>query len=207
MWPHRRQPTRLPRPWDSPGKNTSWPKTSTKDSIYIPNSPVVVAVQSLSRVHLFVIPWTVACQASLSSLSPGVCSNSCPLSRGCYLTISSSAALISFCLPSFPASGSFRVRWPKYWSFSISPFSTYSELISFRMNWFDLFLRWLSGKESSCQARNKGLIPKSGRSLGEMATHSNILAWEIPLTEEPGGLQSMGLQKSRTQLGDKNNKN
>ena len=29
-----------------------------------------------------------------------------------------------------------------------------------------------------------------------MATHSNILAWEIPLTEEPGGVQSMGLQKS-----------
>ena len=34
----------------------------------------------------------------------------------------------------------------------------------------------------------------------EMATHSSILAWEIPWTEEPGGLQSMGLQKNRTQL-------
>ena len=32
----------------------------------------------------------------------------------------------------------------------------------------------------------------------EMATHSSILAWEIPETEEPGGLQSMGSQKSRT---------
>ena len=32
----------------------------------------------------------------------------------------------------------------------------------------------------------------------EMATHSSILAWEIPWTEEPGGLQSMGSQKSRT---------
>ena len=32
----------------------------------------------------------------------------------------------------------------------------------------------------------------------EMATHSSILAWEIPWTEEPGGLQSMGLQKSQT---------
>ena len=31
----------------------------------------------------------------------------------------------------------------------------------------------------------------------EMATHSRVLAWEIPWTEEPGGLQSMGLQKSR----------
>ena len=34
----------------------------------------------------------------------------------------------------------------------------------------------------------------------EMSTHSSILAWEIPWTEEPGGLQSMGLQKSWTQL-------
>ena len=32
----------------------------------------------------------------------------------------------------------------------------------------------------------------------EMATHSSILAWEIPWTEEPGGLQSMGSQKSWT---------
>ena len=34
----------------------------------------------------------------------------------------------------------------------------------------------------------------------EMATHSSILAWEIPQTQEPSGLQSMGLQKSQTQL-------
>ena len=36
----------------------------------------------------------------------------------------------------------------------------------------------------------------------EMATHSSILAWEIPGTEEPGGLQSMGSQKSLTRLND-----
>ena len=47
------------------------------------------------------------------------------------------------------------------------------------------------------------------RSLGgedpleeEMATHSSILAWKIPWTEEPGVLQSMGMQKSRTRLSD-----
>ena len=34
----------------------------------------------------------------------------------------------------------------------------------------------------------------------EMTTNSSLLAWEIPWTEEPGGLQSMGLQKSQTQL-------
>ena len=36
----------------------------------------------------------------------------------------------------------------------------------------------------------------------EMATHSSILVWEIPWTQEPGGLQSLGLQKSWTWLSD-----
>jgi len=54
---------------------------------------------------------------------------------------------------------------------------------------------WLSGKESACQCRN----PKDPLEKG-MATHSSILAWKIPWTEEPGELQSMGSQKSGTQL-------
>ena len=45
-------------------------------------------------------------------------------------------------------------------------------------------------------ARGMGLIPGSEKSLKEeMAIHSSILAWEIPWTKEPGGLQSMGLQR------------
>ena len=57
------------------------------------------------------------------------------------------------------------------------------------------------GNDSACIAQDLGSIPGSGRSLEkEMATHSSILAWEIPWTEEPDGLQSMGSQKSRTQL-------
>ena len=46
-----------------------------------------------------------------------------------------------------------------------------------------------------------GLIPEVGRFPGE-GTHSRILAWEIPWTEELGGLQSMGSQKSQTRLSD-----
>ena len=46
-----------------------------------------------------------------SSLSPGVCSNSYPLSWWCYLTTSSSAIASSFCLQSFPASRSFLMTW------------------------------------------------------------------------------------------------
>ena len=41
----------------------------------------------------------------------------------------------------------------------------------------------------------------------EMATHSSILAWRIPWTEMPGGLQSMQLQKTQTQLSDQNTYN
>ena len=48
------------------------------------------------------------------------------LSWWCYLTISFYADPFSFCFQSFPASGSFPIRWPKYWSFSISPSNDYS---------------------------------------------------------------------------------
>ena len=55
------------------------------------------------------------------------------------------------------------------------------------------------GKESTYSAGNLALILESGRSLEkEMATHSSILAWRIPWTEEPDGLQSMGVTKSQT---------
>ena len=77
------------------------------------------------------------------SLSAGVCLNSCPLSWWCCPTISSSAALFFFCPWSFPTSvfpseSALRIRWPKYWSFSISPSNEDSALISFRIDWFGL---------------------------------------------------------------------
>ena len=68
---------------------------------------------------------------------------------------------------------------------------------------WDLGLRWGSAVENPpAHVGDLGSIPGSGRSLDEeMATHSSVLAWEIPWTEEPQGLQSTGLQKSQTQLG------
>ena len=46
------------------------------------------------------------------------------------------------------------------------------------------------------ETRDLGLIPgQEGPLEEEMATHCSILAWRIPWTEEPGGLQSMGLQR------------
>ena len=53
------------------------------------------------------------------------------------------------------------------------------------------------GKASAYNAGDIGSIPGSGRSPGEGNGNSSILAWKIPQTEEPGGPQSMGLQKSR----------
>ena len=52
-------------------------------------------------------------------------------------------------------------------------------------------------KESICRGEDLGLIPGLGDPLEtEMSTHSSIIAWRIPWAEEPGRLQSMGLQKS-----------
>ena len=56
------------------------------------------------------------------------------------------------------------------------------------------------------EIRDMGSIPGQEDSLEEgMASHSSILAWKIPWTEEPGGLQSMGSQRVR-QLSKRDNK-
>ena len=77
------------------------------------------------------------------SPTPRACSNSCPSSQWCHPTISSSVITFSSCLQSYPASGSFPMSQfsaSECWSFSftISPSSEYSGLISFRIDWFDL---------------------------------------------------------------------
>ena len=62
--------------------------------------------------------------------------------------------------------------------------------------------QWLSGKKSACSAGDlvdEGSIPGLGRWVNlleeGMATHSNILAWIIPRSEKPGGLQPIGSQR------------
>ena len=53
------------------------------------------------------------------------------------------------------------------------------------------------GKESACNAGGLGSVPGSGRPLEEgMATHSSVLVGRTPWTEEPGGLQTAGLQRA-----------
>ena len=78
------------------------------------------------------------------SSNPIAYSNSCPLSRWCHPTFSSSVVpfswLQSYSIRVFSKEPVLRIRWLKYWSFSfsISPSNEYSGLISFRIDWFDL---------------------------------------------------------------------
>ena len=103
-------------------------------------------VQTLSHVWHFKMPRIVACQASLSltisrSLLKLMSIESVILSNHlstCYLFL-----LLLSIFPSirvFSTESIVRIRWPKYgsFSFSISPSNEYSELISFRIDWFDL---------------------------------------------------------------------
>ena len=81
--------------------------------IFFPCPPLlflIVIVQSLSHARFLATHELQHTRLLCPLLSPRVCSNSCPWSRWCYLTISSSAVPFSFCLQSFPASGSFLVN-------------------------------------------------------------------------------------------------
>ena len=106
----------------------------------------VNSFQSLSHIRLFATPWTAACQDLLSitnsqsllkfmSIELVVPSN--------HLILCRPLLLLPSIFPSirvFSNESALRIRWLKYWSFSfsISPSSEYSGLISFRMDWFDL---------------------------------------------------------------------
>jgi len=103
-------------------------------------------VQSLSCVQLFVTPWIAACQASLSITN----SQSLLKLMSIESVIPSSHLILCrplFLLPPIPPSirvfsneSTLCMRWPKYWSFSISisPSNEHPGLISSRMDWLDL---------------------------------------------------------------------
>ena len=104
------------------------------------------SIQLLSRVQLFVSPWTAACQASLSitnsqSLLKLMSIESVMPSN--HLMLYSPLLLLPSILPSirvFSNESVLLMRWPKYcsFSFSISPSNEHPGLISFRMDWLDL---------------------------------------------------------------------
>ena len=105
---------------------------------------LLLIAQLISRVQLFVTPWTAAHQASLTftisrsflkrmSIKSVMPSNHLILCRPLLLLPSVFASIRVF-----SSESALLIRWPKYWSFSISRASEYSGLISFRMDWFDL---------------------------------------------------------------------
>ena len=107
---------------------------------------MISSVRLLGRVQLFATPWTAARQASLSI------TNSQKLLRLVSIESVMPSNHLILCHPLLPmpsvllSIGVFSkelvlcIRWPKYWSFSfsISPSNEYSELIFFRIDWFDL---------------------------------------------------------------------
>ena len=105
-----------------------------------------ILVQSLSCIRLFETPWTVARQASLS-----ITNSQSLLKLMCIALVVPSNHLI-LCHPLllplsiFPSIRIFSnesvltIRWPKIWSFSNSSSNEYSGLISFKMDWLDLFV-------------------------------------------------------------------
>ena len=118
-------------------------KTHTDIALKIKNR--ISSVQLLSRVWLFTTPWTAAHQASLSITN----SWSSPKLMSIESVMPSNHLIL--CHPLLPPSvfpsirvfsneSVLRIRWPKYWSFSlnISPSNEHSGLISFRMDWLDL---------------------------------------------------------------------
>ena len=106
----------------------------------------ISSIQLLSHVRLIAVPWTAACQASLSitnsqSLLKLMSIESVMISN--HLILCHPLPLRPSIFPSitvFSNESALHIRWPKYWnfSFSLSPPNDYSGLISFRMDWLDL---------------------------------------------------------------------
>ena len=127
--------------------HTRWPKYWSFSFSIRPSNRLVLfhSVQLLSRVRLFATLWTTAHHASLSitiswsllklmSIELVMPSN--------HLILWLPLLLLPSILPSirvFSSEFALHIRWPKYWSFSISPSNEHLRLISFRIDWFYLF--------------------------------------------------------------------
>ena len=113
------------------------------------------SVQSLSRVQLFVTPCTAECQASLSftiSLSFLKLMSIESVMPSNHFVLCHPLLLLPSIFPSirvFSKVSALHIRWPKNWSFSISPSNEYSGLIAFKMDWLDVLASPRNSQESS----------------------------------------------------------
>ena len=148
----------------------------------------IVVVRSLSHVWLFAVPWTAHTRRPHSSLSPGVCTNSCPnpaISPLFFILIGGSDGLTNVkLLPSQSES-----------LFLLCAWSNSNKML--RKTMLCRFVPNLNllGFPDGSEVKNPlprikmwvwSLDREDPLEL-EMATHSSILAWKIPWTEEPGG--------------------
>ena len=150
-----------------------------------------VKVKSLSRVQLFATPWTVAYQAPPSmGFSRQECWSGLPFPSPGDLPNPGID-------PSLPHCRQMLYRLSHQGSPSICLYSPVNEhvgcfqFLTMCSGCYGL-PRWLSGKESTCQAGDMGWEDSLEE---EMATYSTILAWKMPWTEQHGGLQSIGWQR------------
>ena len=153
--PRRRQPTRLPHPWDSPGKNTG------------------VGCYFLFQCKKVKSESEVA-QSCLTLSDPMDCS-----------------------LPGSSVHGIFQARVLEWGAIAFSKGVGY--LLQY--SWASLVATMIKNLFARLETWIRTMGWKDPLEEG-MATHSSILAWEIPWTEEPGRLQSMESQKSWTKLSD-----
>ena len=124
--------------------------------------PRLGSVQSLSRVSLFVTPWTVPRQASLSWSLLKLMSIELVMPYN-HLILCCPLLLPPPIFPStrvFSNESVLHIRWPKYWHFSfiISPSNEYSGLISIRMDWLDLFAVQESSPTAQFKTINSSML-------------------------------------------------
>ena len=145
----------------------------------LPFHSVSFVVQLLSCVLLFVTPWIAAHHASLSFTI------SCSLLRhiSIELMMSSNHLILCHLLPLLPSvfprirvffnELALCIKWPKYWSFSISSSSEYSGLISSRIDWFDLL---------AVQGTLKSLLQHHNLKASILC-HSTFFLWASLMTQ------------------------
>ena len=146
---------------------------------------VNISVQPLSRVRLFVIPWITARQAPLSITD----SRSLPKLTSIESVMPSSHLILChpLLLPPVPPSirvfsneSTLHMTWPKYWSFSfsISPSNEHPGVISFRMDWLDLFAVQGTLKSLLQHHSSKASILWFGAQLSSQS-NSHIHTWPL----------------------------
>jgi len=132
----------------------------------------IALVQLLSHVWLFATLWTTAHTGlPCPSVTPGACSNSCPSESVMPCNHLSLCHPLLFPPSIFPSIRVFsnesvlRIRWPKYWSFSITPSNEYSRLISFRIYWLYLL---------AVQGTLKSLLQQHGSKASILGTQLSL---------------------------------